>query len=499
MSVTRPDKAQKFLPELAAPLDNIVQIASDFSRTYRELALSSSSQFLPTPITNSPDGKETGKFLALDLGGSNLRVGIVELLGDKVDNAKESTRLNIFQSSIWPVPDHLKAEKVESLFDWVAECIASVVCTYFSLCSHSEAEEISRDGLPLGVTFSFPMIQSSHTSALLMPGGKGFTFSTTNNLTTLLTNAYAKQQLEGMVLPKVEVTAITNDSISTLLTGGYLLGGRTAVGVIAGTGTNATCLYPVGKLGDFKKPPKVAEGMLTPTHVLVNTEWSINGTLPPIERYLTKWDRILDAGNEKPGFQPFEEMVGGRYLGELVRLVSLDVLGAEGIRLSQPFYEPYSIPTKLCAEVEAVQQPEEIADLLKNHFPADALGTWQWDTYSAATFKKICQAVSDRAAALLVAAIVGILDVNDDLGLNTQTEQDVSYVYIAFTGTILEEYPGFQQRCQRFINQTVEQWYKKYSPAGVNQPRRVVRFLLAKDGGIIGAAVLASMVKSGRT
>ena len=498
-------EVQEFLPELAAPLANIAQIASDFSKTYRELALSSSSQFLPTPITNSPDGKERGKFLALDLGGSNLRVGIVELFGDDDDDAKgrpvHQPRFLISPSSTWPVPDHLKAEKIESLFDWVAECIASVVRTYLSQCSHAAAEEISREGLPLGVTFSFPMIQTTHTSALLMPGGKGFTFSTTNDLATLLTNAYAKQQREGMELPKVKVTAITNDSISTLLAGGYLHMGNTTVGIVAGTGTNATCLYPVGKLGDFKKLPEVGEGMLTPTHVLVNTEWSINGTSPPIERYLTKWDKILDAGNEKPGFQPFEEMVGGRYLGELVRLISLDVLGTKGVRLSQPFYEPYSIPTKLCAEVEAVQQPEEIVDLLKNHFFADVLGgTWQWDIHSATTFKKICQAVSDRAAALVVAAAMGILDVNDDLGLYTQTEQDISNVFIAFTGTVLEKYPGFRERCQQFMDQTVEQWYQKHSPVGVNgQQGRAVRFVEAKEGGIIGATVLAAMVRSGRT
>lgn len=512
MSVIRLAKVQDFLPELAAPLDNIAEIASGFSKAYRELALSSSSQFLPTPITNSPDGKERGKFLALDLGGSNLRVAVVELFGcDGVsrepdpdpDNASGGTagvaRLRIFPSSTWPVPDHLKAEKIESLFDWVAECIVSVIETYLSQCPQTAAEEISRDGLPLGITFSFPMIQNTHTSALLMPGGKGFTFSTTNDLATLLTNAYAKQQREGVILPKMEVTAITNDSISTLLAGGYLLMGNTTVGIIAGTGTNATCLYPVEKLGDFKKPPKVGEGTLTPTHVLVNTEWSINGTSPPIEQYLTKWDKILDAGNEKPGFQPFEEMVGGRYLGELVRLISLDVL-EKGVRLPQPFYEPYSIPTKLCAEVEGVQQPDEIVGLLNNYFSADVLGTWKWDTHSATTFKKTCQAVSDRAAALVVAAAIGILDVNDNLGLYTQNEQDASHVCIAFTGAVLEKYTGFRQRCQQFMDQTVEQWYQKHSPLGVNgQPRRAVRFFEAQSGGIIGAAVLAAMVRSGKT
>lgn len=541
---TRPTEESDLLKELTAPLDNLLQIAKDFSKTYHELALSSSTQFLPTPITSLPDGKERGRFLALDLGGSNLRVGVVELfggLGSGVDAATAGTedsrssgsgsvspssstnslplvtepeaellksdvlttpRFRIVPSSTWAIPDHLKSMEAEALFGWVGECIASVLRTYLSQCSEAVAEQILHEGISLGVTFSFPMVQSSHTSALLMPMGKGFMFSTTNDLATLLTNAYGKQRLiteGGVILPKIEVSAITNDSISTLLAGGYVHKGNATVGIIAGTGTNATCLCPVGKLGEFKKPTQKPDA----THVLLNTEWSINGTLPPVERYVTKWDRILDTENEKPGFQPLEEMVGGRYLGELVRLVSLDVFGREGEKLPSRFYKPYAIETKLCADVEGAGRSEDIVEILKTYF-CDTSSRWDWDNTRANTFQKICQTISNRAAALVVAATVGILDVNDDFGLNTartsHQAEEVSDVVISFTGTILEKYPSFRERCQQYIEQVAEQWYNEHAVSKrASIQRRKVKLVEAKDGGIIGAAVLAAMVKAGRT
>ena len=37
---------------------------------------------LVTPVTALPTGKEKGKFLSIDVDGTNLRVGFVELIGE---------------------------------------------------------------------------------------------------------------------------------------------------------------------------------------------------------------------------------------------------------------------------------------------------------------------------------------------------------------------------------------------------------------------------------
>src|SRR5690349_5960025 len=81
-----PDDREHDLDEFLKPLileeSAIHSLAYQFSRVYKDLALNSEEQFLPTPVTKLPTGKETGHFLAIDVGGTNLRVAFIELLGD---------------------------------------------------------------------------------------------------------------------------------------------------------------------------------------------------------------------------------------------------------------------------------------------------------------------------------------------------------------------------------------------------------------------------------
>lgn len=60
------------------------------------------------------------------------------------------------------------------------------------------------------------------------------------------------------------------------------------------------------------------------TTMLISTEIDIFGSdtyLP-----LTRFDRALDANHAQPGFQPYEKMMSGAYLGELARLISLELI-----------------------------------------------------------------------------------------------------------------------------------------------------------------------------
>ncbi|KAI1264183.1 hypothetical protein F5Y18DRAFT_428266 [Xylariaceae sp. FL1019] len=78
------------------------------------------------------------------------------------------------------------------------------------------------------------------------------------------------------------------------------------------------------------KPSKLPRKIQTATDVLVsdiqttvNTEWSINGTAQILRKtgLISAWDLKLDAAGVVPGFQPFEYMISGLYLGELARLI----------------------------------------------------------------------------------------------------------------------------------------------------------------------------------
>jgi hexokinase len=70
----------------------------------------------------------------------------------------------------------------------------------------------------------------------------------------------------------------------------------------------------------------------------------------------TQYDDIIDRDSPRPGQQAFEKMVAGYYLGEIFRLVLLDLhaQGAifEGKSLAK-LSESYSIDTSTLAEIES--------------------------------------------------------------------------------------------------------------------------------------------------
>lgn len=152
-------------------------LASEFSKTFQHLALQSLDQFLPTPVCALPQGTETGNFLAIDVGGTNLRVGFVELLGHDEEVPEESKAVNstygpdeglrkVHQQRIrrkpervWPISEHLKMDQAEDLFAFIGDCIAEVVTdalgSPMTCCVDPGSAELK---VPLGVTFSFPMM-----------------------------------------------------------------------------------------------------------------------------------------------------------------------------------------------------------------------------------------------------------------------------------------------------------------------------------------------------
>lgn len=162
---------EEFLSPMSLDEAKLYKLARRFSTTYRNLALTSDEQFLPTPVTQLPTGRETGRYLAIDVGGSNLRVAFIELLGDAVDSdvrptdATERSRDTIRKAQrqrvkrtlerAWPIQEHLKLDKAEDLFSWIGDCIAEVVAE--SLSSDATKKDIPAE-LDMGITFSFPIM-----------------------------------------------------------------------------------------------------------------------------------------------------------------------------------------------------------------------------------------------------------------------------------------------------------------------------------------------------
>lgn len=105
-----------------------------------------------------PTGNETGTYLALDMGGTNLRVCEIILTDEK-------SEFDIIQSK-YRMPEELKTGDADELWEYIADCLQQFID------SHHADEDIG--SLPLGFTFSYPATQDYIDQGVLQRWTKGF-------------------------------------------------------------------------------------------------------------------------------------------------------------------------------------------------------------------------------------------------------------------------------------------------------------------------------------
>ncbi|KAF2265731.1 actin-like ATPase domain-containing protein [Lojkania enalia] len=505
----------------------LLDLARRFSDTYRSLAKTSIEHFLVTPVTALPSGKEKGRFLSIDVGGTNLRVGFIELLGELEIDAQDVPKNDVSKirrshDKSWPIEEHLKMDQAEDLFAWIGDCIAEVIEDALNDLPASVQTPFG-DELLLGITFSFPMAQTCLSEATLLPMGKGFAITSDLNLGKMLLAGYSRHLIAPAVngegchdaapsnkkrriskLPRIRIAAITNDTVATFASLAYAVKAaphsRVAMGLIVGTGTNATVPMRISEL----HPSKVKE-LANPESVetvVINTEWTIRGTdVPLIELGIkTAWDLELDRNSEAPGFQPFEYMTAGRYLGEIVRLVFVDLIskGSGDAQLPELLKAKNAIPTRFLSEIVARADDQTVTTELESRYAPASSATTFWTPTRVKLIRDIAYAVQQRSSALIAAACVGLLDCVNDIRLDGEEHikgngnsapdnGEMEELVIAYAGGTISQYPQWLTTCQRWVCTLVAEG----SPE--NRSKRVV-LKEALDGGIIGAGVLAGMI-----
>ncbi|WYZ46049.1 hypothetical protein EsH8_IX_000274 [Colletotrichum jinshuiense] len=527
---------QQFLQPLQVDNNKIHTLSRLFYSNFKDLAIRAEDQFLATPISESilrPVSQHgRGRHLAIDIGGTNLRVGFIELDGkDTVQPPNASTTANApktngipsptpalrLKEQSWPIDDNLKAggeSDPQLLFDWIGARIASVVrsaCEEWQLPSDEE--------LPLGITFSFPMIQRSISDATVMAMGKGFSIKGDAQLGPLLLRGYQKARTadnfdgHDRQLPPIRIAAISNDTVSTLISFIYLFNEsphrKASMGLIVGTGCNATIPLKLSSLGQAKWPPNVATlpgESASDARIAVNTEWSIRGTAPPLRELglVARWDSALDAAlvgpNEITGFQPLEYMTAGRYLGELGRLMLVDymqtVLGHDESSLPGTLLTRYGLTTTFLSHFKPLD-PSALVTKLEKEFPADEGSSFRWTHETAVALHHIAKAIQVRAAGIVAAAVVALLKLAGDVppdGVDAEADAaPVRELGVGYTGGCISHFQDYLADTQDFLDEL----------ARLESPGRppAVRIVLSPchDGGIKGAGILAAATGASRT
>jgi hexokinase len=125
--------------------DKLRIFSSDLKAQFRERLQTHPECMLPSFNRLLPTGKEIGQYLALDVGGSTLRVALVELRGREA-SGRECEIVRMISFKITP---EIKRLEGMAFFDWMAGRIHEVI--------HKEAVADTQDPIPMGLAWSFPV------------------------------------------------------------------------------------------------------------------------------------------------------------------------------------------------------------------------------------------------------------------------------------------------------------------------------------------------------
>lgn len=233
----------------------------------------SSLQMENTYIPELPNGSEEGKFLGLDLGGTNFRVILLEIV-------KGQTVSEIVKR--YHIPDETRLGFGVPLFDHLAGCVDDFV----------NENNIRHENLYMGFTFSFPMTQHSLASADLHVWTKSFKIPSLvgQDVVKILQEALQKRGLDN-----IEVLCILNDTTGTLVQGASL-DHRAKIGIILGTGSNAAYLERADRVKHWEGDRHGEK------NVIIDMEWGAFGDNGTLDFIRTKFDVEVDNASLHQSF-----------------------------------------------------------------------------------------------------------------------------------------------------------------------------------------------------
>ncbi|CAF1519347.1 unnamed protein product [Rotaria sp. Silwood1] len=407
-----------------------------------------SVKMFPSYVRHIPNGTEVGQILALDLGGTNFRILLIKLHG----NSKIE-----LTSKIFVVPQSVMIGDGRHLFRHLAECLSDFM----------KRETLLHSGIcyPLGFTFSFPCKQESLSSARLTAWTKGFNCSGVVNedVVKLLQNAINEKGIN------VKCAALVNDTVGTLMACAYK-DPSTAIGLILGTGTNACYIEDLDKVGtwdgDYNEPKQV----------IINMEWGAFGDNGCLNHIRTKYDEEVDLSSINPGKQIFEKMISGMYMGEIVRLIILDLLQQELLFLGHrdtygdyktPLYNRGGFYTKFVSIVET----DEGIKFSNTRRVLEDIGIRNPTFDDCVIVQHICRQVSKRAARLAGAGLAVLIN-----------RMGKSNITIGVDGSLYRYHPRFKRNMERCMETLVHKDLK-------------FKWALSDDGSGKGAALVACVAE----
>lgn len=395
----------------------------------------SSLQMLPTYV-GRPAGDETGVYLALDFGGTNLRVAEVELTGKNESSIRKLHKVSLKDAAAGY--DYTGADtNVRELFAFIARQIGRVADGQERLLGHS---------------FSYASRQTGIGRATFLGWAKEIKVS---GLAEQDINGLLAEELLRQQIATVRPVAVLNDTTATLLAAAYRCPDAD-LGSVCGTGHNTAYYEPQPRYG---QPDRV---------MAYNPE---SGGFDRLRR--SRFDEELDLDSDSPGRQRLEKMVAGRYLGELVRRILQAGRGDCGMQFIEEIpclshQDSLSSVDVACFVGDRSKELEHIGAWLTEKLPGRSASLAERHF-----IKAVAELVAERAATLIAASYAGFLRRLDPLRQRRHV--------IGVNGSLYEKMPGFAEGIQAALTR-FGGW-----------PAEQVAFLVVEEAPLVGAAIAAAI------
>ncbi|CAO1619108.1 unnamed protein product [Sympodiomycopsis kandeliae] len=408
---------------------------------------------LPAFVFGWPSGNEQGSYLALDLGGTNLRVCHVLLKGQG--------QFEVTQSK-FRLTEEQKQIDGQELFDFCADCLNTFITDHFGKGDGSDV--ILEEDIALGFTFSYPMEQDAIDHGKLVRWTKGFGNPNTEGKDCA---AMFRKSLETHNVP-IKMTAIINDTTGTLIASNYVKH-DTKIACIFGTGCNAAYMEHI------KNIPKIAHLDLPGEEdMAINCEYGAFDSFEHkhMAEIRTKYDEYIDLHSNKPHEQAYEKMIAGLYLGEIFRLVICDLIDEGVLFRGQNTYKLEKtnvFDTAFLSLIEADPTDEVLtcAGLFLHFFGVETTMP------ERQFFKKLAVLIGTRSARLSACGIAALVTKMGYLEEGCGVGAD---------GSLYSKYPNFPNR----LHAALEDIFGK-------EKGSKIRTHQAEDGSSLGAGLVAAL------
>lgn len=402
----------------------------------------------PTWVLDFPTGKEKGDYLAIDLGGTNLRVVLVRLNGDRTFTTEQHK---------YALPENIRTATKEELWTNIADSLDAFVKQHFP-------NGVDHD-LPLGFTFSYPATQYLIREGILQRWTKGWDIDGVegHDVVPMLQAEITKRNIP------IDIVAVINDTTGTMVASAYT-DPETKMGLIYGTGCNGAYYERCCDVG--KLEGRLEDDISPDTLMAINCEYgSFDNEHLVLPR--TRFDITVDDESPRPGQQAFEKMISGYYLGEILRLVLLEMMergaifqGQDTAKLDKKFVMDTSFP--------ALVEEDDTADLteVERLFKSELGISTTLEERKA--IRKLSELIGIRLARLSVCGIAAACK-----------KRGYTSAHCAADGSLYQKYPHFPQRAAQALRD-IFQWELKEDPITITH---------AEDGSGVGAAVIAALTE----